>query len=484
MSIHKKKLITNLAIFIFFLTIAFYFVMPFYSQHYCTDDYVIMDKGYYEYGNLALGNGRPLEAIMFFIISNFSIQYYIVYRISLSIAIVLCAICMYVFFKKMYNINQNKGSTILLLITTLVIFLNSKTVENMLFVESSTMWFASLMSILASFTYVSDKQNKNVITLLLLILAVFSYQATLNFFVPLTLILILTKNNFKINLKLKDILKVILIYIIPFIICYIYVKVLHTYGFNIDSRISQNINYLNNIMYFTFNVLRSILFFTILTFPVLLYYYIVLLKNKKENNISINIFLNIITILLFSIFACTIVIIGNTSYIADRMMFSVGAIPGIIGIIIYLNKDIKINYKPFIIIFLILFILQYVDYSILENKNLESTKLNRSTILQIKDIIDQYETTTGKEITMISFYCDDDLNYNFWSGSEMNAFNYPAYYMEWSKIPVMNYYLDKKLIEMKNDNNVYETYFKDKNWDEFSEDQLVLIDNTLHICKF
>ena len=56
--------------------------------------------------------------------------------------------------------------------------------------------------------------------------------------------------------------------------------------------------------------------------------------------------------------------------------------------------------------------------------------------------------------------------------------------MPWCITESVSYYCNKKLLGVYLPGEVYFTYFSDKNYMEFSEDQIVFIDDTMNMCIY
>ena len=55
---------------------------------------------------------------------------------------------------------------------------------------------------------------------------------------------------------------------------------------------------------------------------------------------------------------------------------------------------------------------------------------------------------------------------------------------DWCRVDYLEYYLDRTLEEVEENVAVYEKYFKGENWNIFDIEQVVLIEDTLHICLY
>jgi hypothetical protein len=117
-------------------------------------------------------------------------------------------------------------------------------------------------------------------------------------------------------------------------------------------------------------------------------------------------------------------------------------------------------------------------------QNINSTKTNAVTLDRISSEILDYENQTNIIVSKVIFYCDKNINLDFW-GEEMFASKYPVYYVNWSRVYALNIYLNRKLIEQNPDENspIY-NFFINKDWNEFNEEQIIIDGDTVNICMF
>ena len=95
--------------------------------------------------------------------------------------------------------------------------------------------------------------------------------------------------------------------------------------------------------------------------------------------------------------------------------------------------------------------------------------------------IDEYEKEQGIRVENISFIQDTSKVYAYPGIFMSHDLNVRAWSVSWAREPMFNFYTGKNLVSVKCPDEVYETIFKDKNWNAFSEEQVYFAGNTVYI---
>ena len=98
----------------------------------------------------------------------------------------------------------------------------------------------------------------------------------------------------------------------------------------------------------------------------------------------------------------------------------------------------------------------------------------------VQDRISQYQNKTGKKITTISFYKDGKKG---WGYSGISKLSPRAFDTDWSDLNSLILNTGRKFKKGK-PNQQIKKYFSEKNWDVFSDDQLIFDGETLHFCIY
>lgn len=174
----------------------------------------------------------------------------------------------------------------------------------------------------------------------------------------------------------------------------------------------------------------------------------------------------------------------SSSYaLFPRSTYTFGSIVGIILAYTLINFEYKKAANVLVIISaIVLLTIQFVKFNELTTNRYIINFADKYIAYEISDKINKYEKETGNKITNIAlynqsnaqrFYPDINDGLNISSRTERMS----GYYL-------IRYYTQKPLNLVDSDQYIYNIYFKDKNWDYFNEEQVVLKDNTLHLYVY
>ncbi len=338
-----KKIKKDILLFLSFFVTTLFILLIAYKTHYATDSYIIMSRGLKEYAKIILGNGRIIEYIILIAFSNLNISFINLYRIFLSITILLITTSIFITYKTFKNEKDNKLSNLILIISIFNIFITLSLSEMLIFIECLTMSLSILLSIIASKMFL---KNKYVYTFILLLISGLSYQATVAIFIPYTILLCLKEKTEEI--KISQIVKSFMFYFGVLGLCYLIIIIIKNTGVTIDNRI-DSFNIVSNILYIIRNIgvhgIIIIIYNSIIT---------LMLKDIKSNH---NIPVNIYIISFGALLATILLTFGSSSILSFRMMFALFAIPGLVGIYLYNNSDKFLSKRKKYIIYMQVIIL-------------------------------------------------------------------------------------------------------------------------------
>jgi len=137
----------------------------------------------------------------------------------------------------------------------------------------------------------------------------------------------------------------------------------------------------------------------------------------------------------------------------------------------------------FIVILGIYFCLNMINYKQKIDLELQTNLTDKSIIVSIENSIETYESKTGIVIKNIAFSTDEN------SRLEQRRISTPAMgdsglLYSWSKIGSINYWTNRNIKEVKMNEEIYNQYFKGKDWNEFNEEQCIFLNETLYYCIY
>ena len=108
---------------------------------------------------------------------------------------------------------------------------------------------------------------------------------------------------------------------------------------------------------------------------------------------------------------------------------------------------------------------------------------DKQNMLQIIDCIDQYQNKTGIDVNKVAIYNDKAPLYTYKGIETIKDMNLKAFSSDWALVALMKYYSNRDFELIDKDEQI-ELEFKEKNWDYFSKEQVIIKDNVVHICNY
>lgn len=370
-SIKKNK--TNIITFLVMLCFSIVMCNGFVRMHYTADSYKIADWGYEKYMFArSLKDGRIFMFIFLDICNIINLPLKWTNYISEIFGLNFSCLSVMIIRSIIVNLKEPKTKWQIFLvdiISYLTIF-NFMYIEVLYFIETIVISLSVLLFTLAAKEIVLSENKYIPKSIIYSILATFSYQGTIGYFLVLICALIIIKNKDNIKEILKKFGIVILCSGISVILNLIAVKVICNYYGYEQTRLALN-KVLFNIGYFIENMRYIIInscgmigqgvFVGILgLFEIIIIGYS--LEKRQYKNIWISILIILISIVLsFAMFIGT-----NSSFEHGRMYVGLGALPMIIIMYAYIDMNIlqeKSFYEKALIIFVMFyFVLNTSNY--------------------------------------------------------------------------------------------------------------------------
>lgn len=191
--------------------------------------------------------------------------------------------------------------------------------------------------------------------------------------------------------------------------------------------------------------------------------------------------------------AALITVFSSGWALTPRVVYTAGALPGVLIINYFVNvasgSESKVCItdilRKLISVYCVLVIvLQFFIFSKIFIAKYQNDALDRYRIEMVADRISEYTEDTGIEVKKICFYYDANpsgeqypLVFFF---KDMTASSFTR---EWSQLNAVNYYTGGNYEEAEKDTELAE-YFHSVDWDVYNDDQLVFDGDTLHICVY
>lgn len=489
---HEKimNVLKDKNLYIFFL-ITMVFFGSFCLMQYAPDTYSVFVNNTKETVIHFFSCGRFITGFVFYIIKEiFNFNTTIIYALSYMTAIACTTLSLYKLYKLL---KRDIKDNLLCIIISVLIIINPFSIELFVYIEKGILMFSVLMSILAiekGIEFLEGDKKSSIFAIIYMFLANCSYQGTVGIFVAISLIYIIRYSK---NIKqfLINNIFIALFYGIPAIINLLLIKLFYSNnrvkGTVILSESFNKIKYgIVDIFKNNYGLLPRYLFSILIVISFIFIVYVCIKSKKKIKQIFTY-------ILEASYLICGTIIVTiapqifqNTESIwfVARSTYPIASIIGIILLYISINFELNKMTKNIIIFTMILFLLiQFIYFMKYIIGGYIVDYEDRQNVSRIIEKINNYEKTTGIEITKISFYTDNNSNYTYSSIKSTGDINIKALRPEWSAIKIIEFYSGKHLEETEKDNEI-EKKFQSINWDYYDDNQIEIVGDTIHFCNY
>lgn len=474
----------------------------FLQMHYSSDTYCLIKWGYFEYpSHYFLLDGRLISTLVCYLAGILHLPYN-TYIIGMDIiGIFLMSLSVFVLYKALLKIMKidKKLSKFMLFLATYVLIYNQFSLEFLLFPESAVMCLGVFTSVLAAIKMVSDEKYKYLKTLGLILISIFCYQGLINIFPIIAILLIILKQEYgktklgeNIIFGIKEILKMILLLAIVVAINMITIKIGCDKIGDSSNRVIQIQDmevffmrmevipkYLDKIWNESMNMLPKHINSIIVIATILL------LGIYKEKG-KFEIILKYLVLVLAVLVICVVPMFIFNTGVCGRVNVPISEIWGISLVLFTMlleqkNQNYKYKNKVMYSIIVISFIFNSV--MILQNtaEHIAANRVDESLGKTIKYAIEKYEEESGKIVTKFSYAYDRNPQQYSQGIKQIGSLTERKFACSWCIQEAMEFYCGRKFERVRMPIKIYYGNFKVKDYAEFSEEQLVFIDDTLYM---
>ena len=183
-------------------------------------------------------------------------------------------------------------------------------------------------------------------------------------------------------------------------------------------------------------------------------------------------------------FAPNLIMSESSNYIAARMTLTLGIIPSVLALYTFFNYDFNIKLK-YVIGGIVLIFMMLSVYSIHQNTMISFRRYKEDVkyINSIVERINWYEAENNNKVKTIYYAPDTSVNY-YYSFGNANGANIRLLAVDWALDCAFPVYTYEKYEFKKMSDEDYKKYFKGKNYDEFSKEQLVFNGDSLYLLLY
>jgi hypothetical protein len=180
-------------------------------------------------------------------------------------------------------------------------------------------------------------------------------------------------------------------------------------------------------------------------------------------------------------------LITSPVWIVPRTLVGIAFIISALCIAIAYNIRSKKGRAVLLAVLSVAFLVNVYHMQAMSINQYANNRLDQAYAMDISYVIKDYERETGEKVKKIAFCADDSLSYAYGGNiryiiGDMNIRTQATY---WADTQIVNYYSRLGLTEVKMDENIYNQYFKDKNWDYFvPAEQMIFKDDTVYIAAY
>lgn len=488
----KEEQKEKLKIFVIILIMGLVTCGIFLRFHMITDTYWNMDLGYEGYKKYPLQDGRIINYLVLTIgqVLNIPMQVYAVFMMIATLIFRCCST--YLIYQYLYKKMRTKNKEITLLTKMIMLLGSFIAVFNPMIVEAfAYMELVMALSILlctkASILINENKKYKTIMALIIVIIASIAYQGTINFFIVLSVFFFSIDEKKTIKEWIIHLLKIGFICIIALVLMIASIQIgailtntqqgRLTHELNIIQNVKSLLSISFNVIINTFGLFQKGIFICCIWVTIIM---LVLIRKEIIRKI-----LKYMLILAIAVFSCTVpLFLQNGLSVSARMLMAVGAMIGLsILYVLFQNKEDKKYVQLILLVFSIIAVgVNVFNYINLGIMNIKTQKSEEQYCQKIRQSMEEYEKETGIKVTKVAIYKQKVVHLTY-EDLPINTFTIKAICAKWSDIHCLNYYTNKKLQQVAKDKKIYTTYFEAKDWNEFSKEQLLFQDDTLHLCE-
>lgn len=487
---NKKQII----IFILLLLLSFLFTMSSINISHGLDSYCTMCNGYKNTAFWFLQNGRIFSYMFYNIFGLIKLPYDLLKPLSVIFSNIILTSTILILYNQITKQIKNKSKKMFLIILLFLIYYSPLTPSILTLDESFIINLGILFLTLSSIFILKHKIKNYFISLIFAILGITCYQGLSSYLFITLIILILSNKEYKKNIKLclYKLFQTLSIYGLSFVVNLIIIKLVSSITKTSISKIGS-ISIVENLKtILTIHIPKSYKYFFGYINPK--YYYaliiitlsisiILIIKNKNKSSNLILLTLLILSC-SFGSYIPNIFMNSNSNYIEARMALTIGIIPVIIVMYIFLTFELnkKIIYSLSIIS---IFILLISFKSIYQNMKIDTKRYynDMKYISNIANTIEKYEKDNYKKVDTIYYAKDKAVAYYYNFGNATDT-NIRIQAIDWALDCAISNKLNRD-IDLKNiSNEKYQKLFNEKDYNEFSNEQIIFDNNIVYLLVY
>ncbi len=490
-----KKIKTNYLLILAILIIELLFSFTLFPNNHCSDIYNLFVEGYKDYAiNWFVPSGRTVAAIVLNIFDFLKINIDTYIFIMKIIALFFANIAIFTFTKLTFEKlkpDTSLFSKIVCFIAILLIFFNKATYEFFYYAESGVMWLGVLLTVLAIKVFLKDNSFKTYLkTFLLLFVALNCYQSVILIFIPIVLFFkILEEKSFK--AFIITLFKTSLIVLTNLLLGYILIKFLsnyyNSYGYN-KVQFSIDIEKIWEILQIIINqnIIQVKPNYFLLIFNLTSILFVLIIPKKHYVNGKLLSIFTLIAIMIISLLQVLAITSLTGFYMCYRAEYTYLILPGISILFLCLYTDLlNTKFLKSILFIIGISILSYVillaNYSTKAHKYTRQEDFKEGKI--IAKLVNDYQTKNNIKLKKLIYCLDYGYEFTHPEVTNQDEGSFRIFASRWVLPNAINYFCNTNLTG-ELDQYSHGDYFDARDWDDFSEEQIVFVDDIMYLCIY
>lgn len=466
--------------------LAFLVFSPFLGEHWTHDSYMISQRGY-DYSIEGLFNqGRVFSSYFLRLLEAVHMPCGVALTLSVGISLVVLCLASYIVYRMTveYSIidESNHLRYFAAVIASTGIFLNLFVIDTFLFYESAIMSLGALCAALSARFFLRGRWRDYICSILLLIAAVFCYQADIAYFLPIVILFLFAKRE-GFEPTLKRFLLAVIFCAIAMLLNYVFLRITASD----DKRVVGDLSFQYNIKQCILTF-RDFLVDTLKFTPKYVYFgfgvcFGALFIYDAIRRKSFSQFIPVVLALVSLAGGSMLVHLPMTYfYVMPRSAVALaGLVPiAALGTVIYTKHGDKLLIA-LCIVFSLFISQRQIDA---QKNNYAANKLDDAELTLISDIVLNYEKKTGIEIKKLYFTDDPHPQYHRKNIGNYGDVTIRILAVPWVVHSRIETYLKRQLEAETMSKEDRSRLYSDNDWDRFNPEQIVFEGDAMYICNY
>lgn len=494
MELLKTEKYKKFHILIVFLVMNLCFFGIFCVEHFAADTYCSEVVGWRETAALYFSNGRWLMTLLCLFCGFFHISFSIEKTLSWIMAIAFLSLAeleVYGLLRKRTGIKEKDNSSWLLMIfASFMSISNLFVLEYFIFPEYTGAIclgiFFNILEVKFVLQYLEEGKWKILILGILFgTLGIMGHQGA--FGITAVLLILLAKDTF-VNVKafIRNSIVIGGAYLIPCVVNVILTKLAGsarvTGKLQILASLRAAVGQITDLCMTTANFMPKYVYFIMCMIAAITVLVLIILKKDIRRLLHI---LYSAVVFLLAILSPFLMTEAEYISVVPRTVYVMGAGMGIILILYLLMRD-KSSIRIYVAVgYTVIFLgIQYFNTCQMETSHYVSVGIDYYDVNYIAQQVWIYENDTGNQIHRICIYTDENPLGIYYGLTGYGAINERVMSNTWAAGDAYKRFTGADYTVEEGDPQVYEQYFKGKDWHYLDNEQIVFIGDTLHLCLY